>query len=245
MSLSGLTRGIVGWGFLKVLSFCCNSLFCPLFFIPRGLSCSIPWVWLLSLGCWRFCHCLCSLCSDLCAATWVALLVHCLCGSTATSDDIDTLVSRNTPLDAITVGCSCYIFELNRSINCKQIISGLCRYCIQWAISSIPVWCHTVSWIKCINISCRFPTQGQHRPVSSTARYVSTAIDQCFPNFFFLADRVWLRKITTDIHILAHINMELPHDRHPNPKICISELTLDGYQHIPLAYVTMQCMIWH
>ena len=22
----------------------CNSLFCPLFFIPRGLSCSVPWM---------------------------------------------------------------------------------------------------------------------------------------------------------------------------------------------------------
>jgi len=37
--------------------------------------------------------------------------------------------------------------------------------------------------------------------------------------------------------------MELPHDRHPNLKIYISELTIDGYQHIPVAYVTMQCMI--
>jgi len=46
-----------------------------------------------------------------------------------------------------------------------------------------------------------------------------------------------------DIHILAHINMELLNDRHPNLKIYISELTLDGYQYIPIAYVTMHCMI--
>jgi len=39
--------------------------------------------------------------------------------------------------------------------------------------------------------------------------------------------------------------MELPDDRHPNLKICISELTSDGYQYTAVAYVTMHCMMWH
>jgi hypothetical protein len=49
----------------------------------------------------------------------------------ATSDNTITGLSRNTPLDAIIVGCICYFFELNRSINSKWAIFGLCHYCIQ------------------------------------------------------------------------------------------------------------------
>jgi hypothetical protein len=52
-----------------------------------------------------------------------------------------------------------------------------------------------------------------------------------------------LQKITTDPHILAHVNIVCPDDRYPKLKIYISELILDSYKYITIAYVTMHCMI--
>ena len=67
-------------------------------------------------------------------------------------------------------------------------------------------------------------------------------IDKCFPNFFARIP-ICLRKITTDPHILVHVNTECPYDRYPKLKMCISELILGSFKYIPLALVTMQCMI--
>jgi hypothetical protein len=39
---------------------------------------------------------------------------------------------------------------------------------------------------------------------------------------FMLADPSWIKKITTDLHILAHINMEFLDDRYPKSKTYIS-----------------------
>jgi hypothetical protein len=39
----------------------------------------------------------------------------------------------------------------------------------------------------------------------------------------------WLRKIATDLDILAHADIEYLDDRYPTFKICISELILDRY----------------
>jgi len=58
-----------------------------------------------------------------------------------------------------------------------------------------------------------------------------------------LADPFWLRKITADPHILAEVNIECTDDRNPKLQIYISELALDSYEYIPVAYVTMHCMI--
>jgi hypothetical protein len=44
--------------------------------------------------------------------------------------------------------------------------------------------------------------------------------------------------------LLARLNIERPDDRHPKLKICNSELTLDSYEYIPVAYVIKHCMIW-
>jgi len=44
---------------------------------------------------------------------------------------------------------------------------------------------------------------------------------------FFLAEPFRPRKITTDPHILADVNMECPDDMYPELKICDSELILD------------------
>jgi hypothetical protein len=53
----------------------------------------------------------------------------------------------------------------------------------------------------------------------------------------------WLKKIIADPHTLAQVNVEYPDDRHPKFKIRISELILDSYQYIPVAYVTMHSVI--
>jgi len=42
-----------------------------------------------------------------------------------------------------------------------------------------------------------------------------------------------------DPHVLAHVNIECPDDRYQKVKIYISEMTLDRYDYIPVAYVIM------
>jgi hypothetical protein len=46
-----------------------------------------------------------------------------------------------------------------------------------------------------------------------------------------------------DPHIHAHVNIEHPNDRYPKLKMYISEIILDIYEYIPVAYVRMHCMI--
>jgi hypothetical protein len=50
-------------------------------------------------------------------------------------------------------------------------------------------------------------------------------------------------KLTTDPHILAHVNIVGLDDRQPKLKIHVSELILGSYEYIPVASVTMHCMI--
>jgi hypothetical protein len=52
---------------------------------------------------------------------------------------------------------------------------------------------------------------------------------------FLLSDPLWLRKITTDPHILADVNTECPDDRYPKLKMYMCELILDSYEYIPIA----------
>jgi hypothetical protein len=49
-----------------------------------------------------------------------------------------------------------------------------------------------------------------------------------FPNFLVLRPH-WIWKITTDPHILTHINVECTDNRDPKLNICISELILVRY----------------
>jgi len=49
---------------------------------------------------------------------------------------------EHTPLDATTIGYSCYIFELNCNINSKWAVFGLCHCCIRWAILYLYVKLH-------------------------------------------------------------------------------------------------------
>ena len=51
-------------------------------------------------------------------------------------------------------------------------------------------------------------------------------------------DAFWLRKITTDHHILAHVNIVCPDDTYSKLVICNRGLILDGYEYIPVACVT-------
>ena len=63
---------------------------------------------------------------------------------------------KHTPIDAITVGCICYLFDLSRRVNSKWATFGLCHYCIQWAVLIHIVWYETI-FIKTIcmgNLLC-------------------------------------------------------------------------------------------
>jgi hypothetical protein len=56
---------------------------------------------------------------------------------------------------------------------------------------------------------------------------------------FLLAKPFWLRKRTTDSHILAGVNIDCPDDRYPKLKIYISVPSLGSHEYIPIAYVIM------
>jgi hypothetical protein len=56
-------------------------------------------------------------------------------------------------------------------------------------------------------------------------------------------DTFWVKNITTDPQIFALPNKECPDDRYPKLKIYISEMILDSYEHIPVAYVKTHCTI--
>jgi hypothetical protein len=67
-------------------------------------------------------------------------------------------------------------------------------------------------------------------------------LQQGFPKFFARGSLLaW--KITSVLHILAHINTDCLDDMYPKLKIFISVLILDIYEYIPAAYITAQCMI--
>ena len=56
---------------------------------------------------------------------------------------------------------------------------------------------------------------------------------------FMLADPFWLRKITTDSHILADVNMDCVDDRYTKLDICISKMILDSHEYTPVSYLTV------
>ena len=56
-----------------------------------------------------------------------------------------------------------------------------------------------------------------------------------------LLESWWLRKMTRDPYILVHITFRA--DRYTKLKICVSELYLDSYKYLTVAYVTKYCMI--
>jgi len=58
-----------------------------------------------------------------------------------------------------------------------------------------------------------------------------------------LSDPFWFRKITTDTYILTHVKVQSPDERCPKLDIYISELILDGYEHMLVIYIIMHCMI--
>jgi len=60
---------------------------------------------------------------------------------------------------------------------------------------------------------------------------------------FFLADPFWFRKITTDLHILAHVDTEFSGDRYTKLNMCISELILDRSEYIPVVCITLHCVV--
>ena len=66
---------------------------------------------------------------------------------------------------------------------------------------------------------------------------------QYFPNVFARGPLL-ARKVTTDSHILADVNIGCPGDSYPKfKKRHISKPTLESYEYIPVGYVTRHCMI--
>jgi hypothetical protein len=60
---------------------------------------------------------------------------------------------------------------------------------------------------------------------------------------FLVADPFWLKKITTDPHILAPVNIECTDEGYANLKIYLSQLTLVNHENTPVTYAAMDCMI--
>jgi len=79
----------------------------------------------------------------------------------------------------------------------------------------------------------------QQRLVQFSVELVYFSVSQTL----LLADPFCFRKITTDPHILAHVNVECPDDSYPKLKIYVSELISHSYKYIPVSYVTMRCML--
>jgi hypothetical protein len=72
----------------------------------------------------------------------------------------------NIPLGIIIVRCSCYIFELDCSINSKLAICGLCHSSIQWAMYS-EIKISTISQNLLIHILGTHATQVPKRRILS------------------------------------------------------------------------------
>jgi hypothetical protein len=66
----------------------------------------------------------------------------------------------------------------------------------------------------------------------TSCEHVSVVADSHWFQNFSLSDPFWLRKMTTDSHILAYVNTECPDDRYPELNMCIPELTVDSYQYV-------------
>ena len=70
-----------------------------------------------------------------------------------------------------------------------------------------------------------------------------TAAYTCVSQTFLPAEPFRLRKLTTDPHSLADVNIVCTDDRDPKLTLYIPELILDRYEWRPVAYVTTYCMI--
>ena len=69
------------------------------------------------------------------------------------------------------------------------------------------------------------------------------------PKTFMLTEPFWLHKITTDPHILTHVNTMRPGDRHPKLKICYLWTDFRYYTQLPscekLACSFAFCAMWY
>jgi hypothetical protein len=63
------------------------------------------------------------------------------------------------------------------------------------------------------------------------AALLPDSLKPLFPKMF-CADPFSLRKITTDPHILAQVNVKCPDERYPKLDIFIAELILGSYEYI-------------
>jgi len=63
------------------------------------------------------------------------------------------------------------------------------------------------------------------------------------PKLFCLRTPFVFGKKNTNSNVLAHINIDCPDERYSKLKIDVSTLNLDGYEFIPIEYVTMHCIV--
>ena len=87
------------------------------------------------------------------------------------------------------------------------------------------------------------PEKQKHRISARTLRQWGTRYNSVSQNSL-LADPFWLRKITTDPLILAHVDTGCPDDKYQILKICVSEQISDSHHYLTASYVTMHWMIW-
>jgi hypothetical protein len=73
--------------------------------------------------------------------------------------------------------------------------------------------------------------------VAAASTFRFPIIQTSVSHTFFLPEPFWLKKISTDPQIPAHINIVCSDDRYPKFIIYISEMVLDSYEFTPTAYV--------
>jgi hypothetical protein len=90
---------------------------------------------------------------------------------------------------------------------------------------------------------CPYNLDFENKTCSLKVKAVAPVLYASISQSYVLTDPFWLQKITMDPHILAHISIQFSDDRYPKLQIYTSELILDSCEYIPIAYVTMHCMI--
>ena len=69
-----------------------------------------------------------------------------------------------------------------------------------------------------------------------------SSFDYYFPNFF-AREPILASKNNQGTSHPCWRNIEWPDEWYPKLKIYISEMILDSYEYVPIAYVVMHCMI--
>ena len=110
----------------------------------------------------------------------------------------------------------------------------------QRELRSAPVTNDTVGIFNCTLIKHTNCSTKCQCSVRDTKHILQRSVPQ---TFFYSRTPFWFRKITTDPHIIAQVNIDCPDDMNPKLYIYLSELILYSYKYIPVSYIIMRCMI--